>query len=69
MGNYEIKIVVASSEGASYFDRSANIQCTRAIKEGYQLHSASPLNVQVGETGKALYSQTFIFEKGDKSWK
>jgi hypothetical protein len=66
MNNYEIKIVVASAEGASYFDRSANIQCARAIKEGYRLHSASPLSVQVGETGKALYSQTFIFEKGEK---
>lgn len=62
---YEIKIVVASSsEGAYYFDRSANIQCARLVKEGYRFHSASPLNVQIRETGKPLYSQTFIFEKG-----
>lgn len=64
MDKYEIKIVAASAEGAYYFDRSANIQCERAVKEGYRLFSASPLNVQIGETGKALYSQTFIFEKG-----
>lgn len=64
MDKYELKVVVASAEGAYYFDSSANIQCARAVEQGYRLRSVSPLNVQVGETGKALYSQTFIFEKG-----
>lgn len=62
---YEVKIIVASSsEGAYYFDRSANIQCARAVEQGYRLHSISPLNITQINGGKVLYSQTFVFEKG-----
>lgn len=62
MNKYDIKIVMVSS-WSDGFNRIANNRCAEATEQGYQFHSASPLIITQKDEGKALYSQTFIFEK------
>lgn len=63
MDKYGIKIIMVYSWGDG-FERIANKLCAEVVEQGYRFHSASPLNVTQKVEGKALFSQTFVFEKG-----
>ena len=65
MDKYGIKIVMVYSWGDG-FERLANRACAEVVEQGYRFSSASPLNVTQKAEGKSVFSQTFIFEKGEK---
>lgn len=65
MDKYGIKIILVSTWGYG-FDRMANKLFAEAVEQGYRFNSASPLDITQDPDGKKIFSQTFVFEKGEK---